>query len=164
MEQGVRGRLVSRTRSASNSSPTTPPGVPMKPAVRRCAGSLITTMVRSRLASRVDPRTGEILDADITMGNGWVTLPRRRVEVQYRARCGNRTLTAVRRWRPGCRRCRPYPGLASATRPRRQRRCRLRAVPTVNRRLPGQLRAGSAGAAWRRSAGPKGPSVSCMPR
>ena len=33
--------------------------------------------------SRVDPRTGEILDADITMGNGWVTLPRRRVEVQY---------------------------------------------------------------------------------
>jgi len=33
--------------------------------------------------SRVDPRTGEILDADITMGNGWVTLPRRRAEVQY---------------------------------------------------------------------------------
>ena len=32
--------------------------------------------------SRVDPRT-EILDADITMGNGWVTLPRRRTEVQY---------------------------------------------------------------------------------
>ena len=26
--------------------------------------------------SRVDPRTGEILDADITIGNGWVTLPR----------------------------------------------------------------------------------------
>ena len=26
--------------------------------------------------SRVDPRTGEILDADITVGNGWVTLPR----------------------------------------------------------------------------------------
>ena len=33
--------------------------------------------------SRVDPRTGEILDADITMGNGWVTLPRRRSEAQY---------------------------------------------------------------------------------
>jgi hypothetical protein len=28
--------------------------------------------------SRIDPRTGEILDADITIGNGWVTLPRRR--------------------------------------------------------------------------------------
>ena len=27
--------------------------------------------------SRVDPRTGEILDADITIGNGWVALPRR---------------------------------------------------------------------------------------
>ena len=27
--------------------------------------------------SRTDPRSGEILDADITIGNGWVTLPRR---------------------------------------------------------------------------------------
>jgi Met-zincin/Domain of unknown function (DUF5117) len=27
--------------------------------------------------SRTDPRTGEILDADITIGNGWATLPRR---------------------------------------------------------------------------------------
>ena len=33
--------------------------------------------------SRVDPRTGEILDADITIGNGWVTLPRRRAFEQY---------------------------------------------------------------------------------
>lgn len=33
--------------------------------------------------SRVDPRTGEILDADITIGNGWVTLPRRRALEQY---------------------------------------------------------------------------------
>lgn len=33
--------------------------------------------------SRIDPRTGEILDADITIGNGWVTLPRRRSLEQY---------------------------------------------------------------------------------
>lgn len=33
--------------------------------------------------SRIDPRTGEILDADITIGNGWVTLPRRRALEQY---------------------------------------------------------------------------------
>jgi len=33
--------------------------------------------------SRVDPRTGEILDADITIGHGWVTLPRRRALEQY---------------------------------------------------------------------------------
>jgi hypothetical protein len=32
--------------------------------------------------SRIDPRTGEILDADITIGNGWVTLPRRRAREQ----------------------------------------------------------------------------------
>ena len=32
--------------------------------------------------SRVDPRTGEILDADITIGNGWVTLPRWRGRYQ----------------------------------------------------------------------------------
>ncbi len=32
--------------------------------------------------SRVDPRTGEILDADITIGNGWVTLPRWRATNQ----------------------------------------------------------------------------------
>lgn len=33
--------------------------------------------------SRIDPRTGEILDADITIGNGWVTLLRRRALEQY---------------------------------------------------------------------------------
>ncbi len=33
--------------------------------------------------SRVDPRTGEILDADITIGNGWVTLPRRQSREQW---------------------------------------------------------------------------------
>lgn len=33
--------------------------------------------------SRTDPRTGEILDADITIGNGWVALPRRRAIEQY---------------------------------------------------------------------------------
>ena len=32
--------------------------------------------------SRIDPRTGEILDADITIGNGWVTLPRWRGRYQ----------------------------------------------------------------------------------
>jgi Met-zincin/Domain of unknown function (DUF5117) len=32
--------------------------------------------------SRVDPRTGEILDADITIGNGWTTLPRWRGRYQ----------------------------------------------------------------------------------
>jgi len=32
--------------------------------------------------SRTDPRTGEILDADITIGNGWVTLPRWRANNQ----------------------------------------------------------------------------------
>ena len=32
--------------------------------------------------SRIDPRTGEILDADITIGNGWVTLPRSRGNYQ----------------------------------------------------------------------------------
>ena len=33
--------------------------------------------------SRIDPRTGEILDADITIGNGWVTLPRRQANEQW---------------------------------------------------------------------------------
>ena len=33
--------------------------------------------------SRIDPRTGEILDADITIGNGWVTLPRRQAREVY---------------------------------------------------------------------------------
>ncbi len=33
--------------------------------------------------SRIDPRTGEILDADITIGNGWVTLPRRQSHEQW---------------------------------------------------------------------------------
>ena len=33
--------------------------------------------------SRIDPRTGEILDADITIGNGWVTLPRRQSTEQW---------------------------------------------------------------------------------
>jgi len=33
--------------------------------------------------SRIDPRSGEILDADITIGNGWVTLPRRQSREQW---------------------------------------------------------------------------------
>jgi len=33
--------------------------------------------------SRIDPRSGEILDADITIGNGWVTLPRRQSREVY---------------------------------------------------------------------------------
>ena len=33
--------------------------------------------------SRIDPRSGEILDADITIGNGWVTLPRRAAREQW---------------------------------------------------------------------------------
>ena len=45
--------------------------------------------------SRVDPRTGEILDADITIGNGWVTLPRRQSNEQWpRPMPANAALTA----------------------------------------------------------------------
>ena len=45
--------------------------------------------------SRIDPRTGEILDADITIGNGWVTLPRRQSSEQWpRPMPANTALTA----------------------------------------------------------------------
>ena len=45
--------------------------------------------------SRVDPRTGEILDADITIGNGWVTLIRRRAFEQYPRPMPMSTATAM---------------------------------------------------------------------
>ena len=45
--------------------------------------------------SRIDPRSGEILDADITIGNGWVTLPRRQSNEQWpRPMPANAALTA----------------------------------------------------------------------
>ena len=72
MEPRVRGRRLSRRDPRARRARTTARGARRTRAIRRCAGPRTTARPTPSRPINVDPRTGEILNADILISATWI--------------------------------------------------------------------------------------------